>query len=108
VKALSATNRGSETRAIAEGCAAAVLRRNREWAGQRTEKRLISGGFGQRRPSQRSQNPRQPWGERAKKNQPRTVGFFISGGAEATPRGRSRLQWNVMSAFSDDLYAVFA
>jgi hypothetical protein len=44
-----------------------------------------SGCPGHRRPSQRATNPRQYWGKRAKKNQPRVVGFLNSGGA-----GRNR------------------
>ncbi len=46
------------------------------------ENRQKPGYPGQRRPSQRSPNPRQHWGERAKKNQPRAVGFLNDGGDE--------------------------
>jgi hypothetical protein len=84
VGAVSPTNKEPETRVNAGEGAAASFAETENLPVQRTENSPKRGCPGRRRPSQEGPNPRQHWGERAKKNQPRVVGFLNSGGAVAS------------------------
>lgn len=91
VKAVSETNKEPETRANADANAAASFAESENGQDPRTENGSKPTCSGQRRPSQQGPNPRQHWGKRAKKNQPRVVGFLNSGGGggDRTPVRKS-------------------
>lgn len=70
------TNKQRETRVIAREGAESSFAETENGRLLRTENSPEPGCLWQRRPSQQGPNPRQHWGERAKKNQPRTVGLL--------------------------------
>jgi hypothetical protein len=84
VKAVFLTNKQPGTRANAGTDATASFAETENGWVLRTGNGPEPGRPGQRRPSQRDPNPRQHWGKRAKKNQPRVVGFLNSGGGMRT------------------------